>query len=1009
MTPEHWKRVEALFHEATARAPAERAAYLTDACAGDETLRREVASLLDESPSDDGFLAAPALAVAARDVVSETSTGTSLGGYRLEALLGAGGMGEVYRAHDVKLARDVAIKILPAVFTTDPLRLARLEREARILAALNHPNICAIYGFEEAHGVRFLILELVEGETLAQMLSRPAVAGASTGRLTRAQALSVARQLTEALEVAHDKGIVHRDLKPANITVTPDGVVKVLDFGLAKALGGEASSPDLTQAPDDSTGEPRPGAVVGTAAYMSPEQARGLPVDKRTDIWAFGCVVFEMLTGRVAFGGDTVSDSIAKVLEREPDWSALPPDTSPAMRRLLARCLEKDPRERLRDISDARSEIREASTSSSPAAAVHAGRRSSRALPRVVHWIGAGALGAAVTALAAAFGWFDAWRAPPPVAAERLEVGLGDDTLLARTGGASATLSPDGQTLAFVARTATAAQQLYVRALDQLQATPLAGTEGARDPFFSPDGHWIAFFAGGRLKKIATAGGAVATLSEAPDPGGGAWAADGTLVFSPRFITPLVRTPGDGGPAEVITTRIEGELTQRWPQVLPGGRAVLYTSSSSPTNMSNANLVVQALPDGPHTIVQRGATYGRYLATGRSAATREGRDNGHLVFIQGGTMFAAPFDPRRLQAVGPAVSVIEGVTADGSGGGSGVGGAQFAVSDTGTLVYLPGPIVRAVSAPIVWMDRTGRLSPLHDALADWSHLRFSPDGSRLAMDITDAAGNTDVWVYDLLRGDMARATTAAGSDVEPTWTPDGQRLVFQSTREDATTNLYWQRADGTGGVQRLTRSDHHQYGGSSWHPGGRLLAFTDVDPLTGSDLMMLPIGGDERTGWKPATPTVFLRTAANELQPSFSPDGRWLAYVSDESGQFEVYVQPFPGPGVRSKISNGGAYYYSVVAWSKHRHELLFATADRRVMTVLYSVADGSFRADRPGPWGDRPFLRLPRGGTFDLHRDGGRIAIGATPEATAAATADRVVFVFNFFQELQRLAPPAR
>ena len=1008
MTPERWARIEALFHEARGHAPDERPAFLAAACPDDAALRRDVASLLDDAGSGDDFLTQSLPPIAPLPVSgAETTIGTVLGGYQIEALIGAGGMGEVYRAHDTKLGRAVAIKILGAAFTSDPDRLARFEREARMLAAMNHPNICAIHGFEEAGGVRFLILELVEGDTLAKELAVASGVHPTSDGLPLGRALSIARQIADALEAAHDKGIVHRDLKPANITITADGVVKVLDFGLAKAIAGNSSPPGLTRAPDTGVEGPRRGAVIGTAAYMSPEQARGLPVDKRTDIWAFGCVLYEMLTGRVAFAGETVSDSIAKILERDPDWSALPAELPATIRRLLARCLEKDPKERLHDIADARLDVEDASTGAEGGSAHWFERTHGPGSPRTWPWVVAAVLGAGVVALAGALVWTAPWRVAPPAAAVRLEVALGAEVSLNRRGGASAILSPDGQTLAFVGKPASGVQRLYVRRLDELQATALAGTEGAFGPFFSPDGGWIAFVAGRRLKKVAVSGGAVVTLSDLSEElGGGTWADDGTIVFSPNFIGPLMRVSSDGGVAEALTTSGAGELIQRWPQVLPGGAAVLYTSSPSPTSVANASLVVQSLVDGKTTVVKRGATYGRYVA---SSPGRLSRDGGHLVFVQGGTLFAAPFDVGRLELTDPAVPLIEGITADMSGGGAGVGGAQVSLSATGTLVYLPGAIERPVSAPVVLTDHLDRITPVLAALTDWSHPKFSPDGRRVVIDITDEAGNTDLWVYDVSRGDLARATTYPGPDVEPAWTPDGQRLSYGSTLEGAATNLYWQQADGAGGVQRLTRSAHQQFGGSSWHPAGRLLAFTEVGAQTGADLMLLRMDGDEERGWTPAEPSAFLRTPANERQPMFSPDGRWLAYLSDESGRFEVYVQPFPGPGVRAKISTEGSYYYAPVSWSRARRELLFGAGDQRIMVAPYRVDAEGFHAESPRPWAETPFLVLPRGGTFNLHPDGTRVVKGGAPITSPPVDPDRVVFVFNFLDELRRVAPLPR
>ena len=969
------------------------------------------------------------------------SIGTRLGPYEITGPLGSGGMGEVYRARDTQLDRDVAIKILPELFAADPERVARFTREAKTLAALNHPHIAQIYGFEKAGSVSALVMELVEGPTLADLIAERAgqapatrASSASSSSAARAigrgarrgletdEALAIARQIAEALEAAHELGIIHRDLKPANIIVqgawgpTPtrrktaassvdfpprvsdEIVVKVLDFGLAKALDPAASGVDaaaLTNSPTITSPAAMThlGVILGTAAYMAPEQAKGRAVDKRADIWAFGCVLYEMLTGHRAFPGEDVSDTLASVLKTDPDWATLPADTPAAIRRLLRRCLEKDRKRRLSDIADARLEVDDAlaapsvdasGLSSARVAVQTAGWR--RALP----WVMAvGALGVAGAVLLL---WAP-WRSAPPTAPVRLSAEIGADASLVTDQGAAAVLSPDGTLLVFVAqRTGGSDAQLFVRRLDQLQATVPAGTEGARNPFFSPDGQWVAFFAGGRLKKIAVTGGAAITLCDAPDGRGGSWAEDGTIAFSAAG-TPgvsLLQVSSAGGKPEPLTPLAKGEVSQRWPQILPGGKAVLYTTSGIYNLWQDADLVVQTLPTGPRKIVQRGGYYGRYVPSG------------HLVYMHAGTLFAAPFDLNRLEVAGPSVPVLESVTDNPTA----TGGAQFAVTGNGTLVYLPAQSANT-AVPIVWMNREGKTSALRTTPANWANPRFAPDGGRLAMYINDGT-QSDVWVYDWARDTLSRFTfDPAANNVLPVWTPDGRRITFASARADkATLNLYWQRADGTGEVQRLTESKNPQYP-TSWHPSGRFLAFYETSHQTATDVMILPMEGDETSGWKPGKPTAFLNSPFSELWPVFSPDGRWLAYASNESGRFEVYVRPFPGPGGKWQVSTTGGW---LPVWSPTRHELFYEPLDPeyRIMVAAYTIEGDSFRAEKPGVWADRPFGVRPLGWDFDVHPDGDRVAVAPAPEAQPAAKQDKVVFIFNFFDELRRLAPTA-
>ena len=981
---ERWDRIKEVFQAVLERAPHERAEFLREACGADGGLYAEVESLLFSHERAGNFVERPAIeslsasAARALDTAGRAlRSGDRFGPYEIIDFISAGGMGEVYRARDPKLARDVAIKILPPSFTRDTQRLARFEREARVLAALNHPHIAAIYELAEANGLRGLVLELVEGETLTDRLRR--------GPVPAAEALPIARQIADALETAHEKGIIHRDLKPANIKITPDGAVKVLDFGLAKALSGDGSTPDVSTVPAVTQGQMSEGVVMGTAAYMSPEQGCGKKVDRRTDIWAFGIVLFEMASGHRPFNGETISETLASVLKTDPDWSALPATVPSDFRRLLHRCLEKDPRRRLQAIGEARVQIEDLLNSApEPVAAVITPPASLR--KRALPW---GIVGALSFGMVLVFMSWAPWRTEPPSVPMRLGVELSPDVSLAGSPvGAATVLSPDGRILAFVAQKGgSGSPQLYVRRLDQLQATPLAGTDDADSPFFSPDGEWIGFFAGGKLKKISVAGGLPATLCDAPNGRGGAWAEDGTIVFSPSEgrNVPLLRVSSAGGTPKPLTSLDEGEVTQRWPQVLPGGTAVLYTSSASPGDFSEANLVVQPLPNGARKVVQRGGYHGRYLPSG------------HLLYIREGKLLAAPFDRDRLEVTGQPAAALEGLVSNAD-----TGGAQFAVSANGTLVYLPGQSVTS-GAVIHWMERDGKTTPLRDTLANWSNLQFAPDGRRLAMQIA-APGPSDIWVYEWARETITRLTSDPAFDSKPVWTPDGRHIAFASARADKSTlNLYWQPADGTGDTERLTESEHGQRP-ASWHPNGKLLAFEENNPTTSWDLMILPMNGDEASGWNPGRPTAFLNTAAAEREPMFSPDGRWIAYHSNESGRNEVYVRPFPGPGGKWQISSGGGTY---ATWSPTKREL-FYSLNGQIMVAPFAVRRDSFYAEKPRLWSHGRYLERAGNRGFDLQPDGERFAVALAPAAQTRGDTkqDKVVFIFNFFDELRRIAP---
>jgi Tol biopolymer transport system component len=905
------------------------------------------------------------------------ATGTRFGSYELGVQIGAGGMGEVYQAHDTKLGRDVAIKVLPEAFAHDSDRLGRFQREAKMLASLNHPNIATIHGLEHSDGVHFLIMELVAGETLAERIKRE-------GALPVEEGLKISVQIAEALEAAHEKGIIHRDLKPANVKVTPEGKVKVLDFGLAKAFAGDVADSNPSQSPTLSAVATMQGVLLGTAAYMSPEQARGKAVDKRTDIWAFGCVLYELLTGKQAFAGDDITEILAAVVRAEPDWEALPAATSAQVRALLRRCLQKDKTLRLQAAGDARIEIHEALTAPVTAEPVAAQPKSRE---RIAWAATAAALALATIALASVL----VLRGPKPQKLMRLSAEIGVDASLYTAFGASAILSPDGTRLAIVASGADQKSRIYVRSLDQLQAAALSGTENARDPFFSPDGQWIGFLADGKLKKISVQGGAAVTLCDAPSDRGGNWGDDGTIVFTPdsNGRVALSKVSSAGGTPQPLSTlnKQAGEETQRWPQVLPGGKAVLFTSNTHGNNYEDADIVVYSMASGQRKTVQRGGFYARYVPSG------------HVVYMHEGTLFAVPFDLKRLEATGQPAPILEGVVTSPS-----VGGAQFSFSETGNLVYVAGG-TGGQNISIYWMDHEGKFTPLRETPGAYYNPAFSPDGKRLALEIFDGK-RSDIWVYEWERDALTRLTFAGEANRFPVWTPDGQRIVYSSQEKGGTPNLWWIRADGAGDAQRLAESKSPQFAGS-WRPDGKVLAFRQVNLGTNSDIMTLPIEGDEKSGWKPGEPKPFVNSAFNEGDPAFSSDGRWLAYMSDESGSFEVYVRPFPGPGGKWQVSTGGG---GTPKWSRNGKELFYRTLDSKIMVVTCTASGDSFHADKPQLWSPGQFTDRGLGFySFDLHPDGKRFAVLKAPGAEQAAAVNKVSFIFNFFDEIRRKLPPGK
>jgi Tol biopolymer transport system component len=895
------------------------------------------------------------------------AAGTRLGSYEVVAQIGAGGMGEVYQAHDTKLGRDVAIKVLPANFVNDPKRLSRFQREARMLAALNHPNIATIYGLEQTSGAACLVMELVPGETLADRVK--------TGPLPIEEALKIGVQIAEALEAAHEKQIIHRDLKPANVKVTPEGKVKVLDFGLAKAFEGDSASGDMSNSPTLSHAATIQGVILGTAGYMSPEQARGKAIDKRTDIWAFGCVLYELLTGKQAFHGETFTDITAKILTGVPDWQALPAEIPEQIRQLLRRCLQKDKALRLRDAGDAHIEIEEALASPVTADLITgASTKGIRALGRREVIIGVGTLLSGV-----AIGGVAVWNlktapASAPQLVTRTVINLPPGQQMAgMENGPAVALSPDGTRLAYIARQ-NGTQQLYLRAMNSLEAKPIPGTDGAFNPFFSPDGLWLGFFAGQKVKKISVNGGAPLTIGDASFPHGASWSSLGVIAFSPSIGSSLKQVPDGGGTPQLLTRLQKGEVNQRWPEFLPDAKAVLFTGAPTNASWNNAEVAVQSVRTGERRNLIQGATHPRYAPSG------------HLVFAQEGSLMAVSFDPGGLAITGAAVPILEGVLQSLSSGA-----AQYSFSATGSLVYVSGG-VQADQRRLVWVTRNGTEQPVAAPARAYVYPRLSPDGQRVGAGVTGE--ETQIWLYDFSRETLTRITFGGSVNQALDWTPDGKRIAVQSNRE-GTLNIFWQLADGSGGLEHLVTSEYDNFP-MSWSPDGQVLAFGEVNPTTGYDIWML------RLSDRKAQP--FLRTTFNESSARFSPDGRWLAYISDESGRFEIYVQPYPGPGGKWQVSTEGG---TEPVWNRNGRELFYRSGDK--MMAVDITTQPAFASGKPRMLFEGQYSPAPGTATnYDVSSDGQRFLMIKPNEAGEAAPT-QINVVLNWFEELKQKVPKGK
>jgi serine/threonine protein kinase len=873
-------------------------------------------------------------------------TAETLGHYRIVEQIGEGGMGVVYRAQDTRLNRAVAIKLIRHEVATNADRLARFKREAHLLAALNHPNIAAIYGLEEHAGTSFLVLELVEGETLARRLAR--------GPVRVREAIDIARQIAVAMEAAHEKGIVHRDLKPGNVKVTPDGTVKVLDFGLARALEDDKHGDDPT-VPDART---REGAIMGTAAYMSPEQARGEPVDSATDIWAFGCVLFEMLTGARAFGGPSDADVRAAVLLGDLPWASLA-GIQPSLSTLVRHCLVRDRKNRIRHMADVRLFLDSAETGSS--SSVNELVRFERPRPAWLWPVAVGGL-----TIAGLMGGFAAARflarSEPPLP---IHLPTAPPSGLTPTlgFGPSVAVSPDGRTAVYVLESGTGTM-LYMKRLEELEARPIGGTQGGRSPFFSPRGQWVGFYDEDdrRLKRVSIGGGEPVVITDTDFRVGAAWAPDDTILFASNH--GLVRVPAAGGIPQPVTRAEAGQ--HRWPTLLPGGRVALFTSIPARGNYDEADIVAVDLNGGSPKVVLKSAYYPHYAPTG------------HLVFVQGNSVVAAPFDPESQVVTGPAVALLKDLWVS-----SWTGYADFAFSDTGTLVYISGG-PQPTSARLVSVDRGGRVRPLLDERRAYRVPRVSPDGRQVAVTLVDQ--QVDVWTYDLFRKTLNRLTDSPSWDAYPLWEPGLRWMAFSSTRDGLASVYRQDLRNGT--VEKLVAAQHPVYP-SSWSPDGRLLAYWEENPKTGLDIWIYSIDSRSRQ--------IFLRSLYNESNAEFSPDGRFIAYESGEAGgQTEIYVRPYPEINPRRKVSaNGGRS----PRWGSSGRELFYRVGGKLVALDIETKPDllhGAPRELFDGPYG--AYDALPNGQSFVLVQE---MAPGDPPT--------RINFVLNWFEELKRVTSAGR
>jgi serine/threonine-protein kinase len=898
------------------------------------------------------------------------SIGTQLGSHEIIALLGKGGMGEVYRARDLKLKREVAIKILPEIFAQDPTRVSRFQREAEVLAALNHPNIATIYDVQEANNLRFLVLELVEGETLAERLKR--------GPVPVAEALSIGKSICEALEAAHEKGVVHRDLKPANVKITPDGKVKVLDFGLAKALENVPAGGNLSNSPTlMSIAGTQAGVILGTAAYMSPEQAKGLDTDERSDVFSFGAVLYEMLTNRQAFQGDNVSEVLASVLAREADFSVIPPKLNPRVQELLRRALEKNPKKRWHAIADVRVEIEAALND--PRGIIVDEKATGAPKPLWKRAIPVSVAVVLTAAITAGVIWY--FRPVPSTTITRFPIILGEGQQFSGVNRRVLAISPDGTEIAYSANA-----RLYHRAISEVEARPVPGSDGitAVNPVFSPDGKYLAFFSSQAIKKIPITGGPTVTICPADPPYGMSWSVNG-IVFGQNS-KGIMRVSANGGTPEVMVANKNGEQLFD-PEILPGGQAVMFGtlllagSTTTPVSQGpsgRAQIVVQAIGSGERKTIIPGGIDAHYLPAGA------------IVFGSGGSLFSVPFNLSRREINGGPVPVVEGVQSNPNGN------MQYSFSDTGSLVYIPGPsITSGGQLRLAYADRKGSLDPLKLPSGAFEFPRVSPDGKRIAFGTEDGR-EAYISVYELSGASSARRLTVGGGNRYPVWTADGQRVAFQSDRE-GDPGIFWQRADGTGTAERLTKAEPGTaHFPDSWSPDGKRFSFTVVKGSNAS--VWIYSLQDKKATLFTEAPDSFVGWS------SFSPEGNWIAYQSNETktGVYEIWIQPFPATGAKHQVSKDGSI---TPMWSRDGKELVFLARNGPIVFVnILTRPNLQFNAPANSP---RPFTStgtptLPR--NLDITPDGKLIGvIPGDSTQSGVASVPQIQVVLNWFEDVKQ------
>ena len=885
--------------------------------------------------------------------------GTTISHYKVLEKIGEGGMGVVYRATDTKLNRDVALKILPQQFASDAQRMGRFQREAEVLASLDHPNIGQIYGIEDAGETKALVLQLIEGPTLGERIAQ--------GPIPVEDALKIALQMAEGLEAAHEKGVIHRDLKPANIKITPEGQVKILDFGLAKALEGE-TPPDtnLSQSPTLTAAATQAGVILGTAAYMSPEQARGETTDKKTDVWAFGCVLFEMLTRQATFGGKTVSDVLAGVLRIDPEWKSLPPNLHPKIRLLLERSLEKEAKDRYHDIADARLDIQKALADPGGVLVQPIGEVVQAAPQSKLPWV---ALAVIVGIVAGVTGWNLKPELPSAVSRFSHVLPEGQQFSSIRT---LVAVSPDGSRMVYVAN-----DQLYVRAMDALDSTPIPGTdERAATPFFSPDGQWIGYFSRSdrQLKKIAVSGGAPVTLSDSEEAPFGSpdWGTDDTIVWGQG--KGVLRVSANGGTPELL---IAGKSGLGMPQMLPDGKSVLV--HQGPAAPTSGEVVVHSLESGEEKVLFSGVSP-RYVSTG------------HIVYAVDDVLFAVPFDLDTLETVGGPVAMVQGVWGTPS---------QYAVSDSGSLVFIPGG-VDGSQRTLALVDRDGEVERLNVPPKEYLSPRLSPDGQTLLVQSVEDAEDI-IWVYDLAGDRAIQQLTFEGDNHRPVWTPDGEHITFSSDR-DGTMSLYWMPADGSGVAERLTTAEEgtsHWMG--SWSPDGELLVFNvQRDINTDWDIWTLSVDDGE---------TQSLYDVPGTMYPGaeLSPNGEWLAYGAGPSGPAtDIYVEPFPPTGARRRISQDGGVW---PLWSPEGSELFYRPSvgsGRITLRSVDIVTEPAFAFSNEQTLPVEGFNVVSWYRDYDVTPDGERLLMVFPVDQPDSGEPARpqINIVLNWFEELKDRVP---